>query len=299
MEYREGRCPKCNEIMQIPIGRDKIICMFCGQEFSVEEAREEEQAACREAIEHFRETAGSFFHNMEETAKGFHRNRYAESFENYCQRENENLKTINGIMKEAPDRAKAGKEVAEIIIGCAKEIMNGHKKKASREAFQMTLNMYMVTYVLPSILHVENGSLSDLTDDICKGWSDTFPKSNIQAASYESLKDGFKRKLCYITTAVCESLHKPEDCYELNLLKAYRDDYLALSPDGEALIARYYDIAPTIVKRMNKEKDRKAIYRSLYENYISPCVRLIEEDRNEECRQKYSEMVEMLQTEYM
>ena len=50
---------------------------------------------------------------------------------------------------------------------------------------------------------------------------------------------------------------------------------------------------------MNKEKDRKAIYRSLYENYISPCVRLIEEDRNEECRQKYSEMVEMLQTEYM
>ena len=49
MEYREGRCPKCNEVMQIPIGRDKIICMFCGQEFSVEEAREEEQAASARA----------------------------------------------------------------------------------------------------------------------------------------------------------------------------------------------------------------------------------------------------------
>lgn len=298
MEYREGRCPKCNEVMQIPIGRDKIICMFCGQEFSVEEAREEEQAACREAIEHFRETAGSFFHNMEETAKGFHRNRYAESFENYCQRENENLKTINGIMKEAPDRAEAGKEVAEIIIGCAKEIMNGHKKKASREAFQMTLNMYMVTYVLPAILYTDAG-LADLTDCICRKWSAAFKKSNIQAATFDSLKEGFRRKLCYITTAVCESLHKPRDCYELQVLKAYRDNYLSTAPGGEALIAQYYDLAPTIVKRVNKQKEHETIYRELYDTYISPCVRLIEEGENEACREKYQEMVERLQAEYI
>ena len=139
----------------------------------------------------------------------------------------------------------------------------------------------------------------ELAQAMADAWNQTFPGNKISGMTIAEMKGGFRTSPCFITTAVCESLHKPEDCYELNLLKAYRDDYLALSPDGEALIARYYDIAPTIVKRMNKEKDRKAIYRSLYENYISPCVRLIEEDRNEECRQKYSEMVEMLQTEYM
>jgi len=273
--------------------------MFCGQEFSVAEVREEEQASCREALTHLRENVDSFFANLEETAKGFHRNRYEESFLNYYERENENLKTINGIMKEAPDRAEAAEEIAEIITDSAKRSMEGKKKRGNWDTLQMTMNMYMVTYVLPAILHVENGSLSDLTDEICKRWAETFKKSNIQAASFESLKEGFRRKLCYITTAVCESLHKPEDCYELNLLRSYRDEYLLKVPEGEDLVAQYYDIAPTIVKRMNKRENREEIYRNLYETYIRPCVCLIEEARNEECREKYSEMVEMLRSEYM
>ena len=37
----------------------------------------------------------------------------------------------------------------------------------------------------------------------------------------------------------------------------------------------------------------------LYETYISPCVHLIEEAKNEECLEKYQEMVEMLKGRYL
>ena len=65
------------------------------------------------------------------------------------------------------------------------------------------------------------------------------------------------------------------------------------------MIARYYDMAPTIVKRVNRRKDSKKIYQRLYQEYICPCVRLIEEGNNEACLEKYEEMVEMLREKYM
>ncbi len=299
MEYKEGRCPKCGEAMQIPSGREKLICMFCGQEFSVLESREKEEAAYKEQLERFRERAGLLFHDMDKTIMGFQKDKYVGSFEQYLIAQQENLKLIRSAMLAAPDRERAASELSEIITGCAGELMDAHKGRLGKESAQMTLNMYTVTYVLPAILSIDNEQYADLADAVCEKWSIAFKNSKIQAAGYESLQSGFRRKLCYITTAVCEGMNKPADCYELKLLKNYRDGYLADMPDGEEVISQYYDIAPTIVKRINKQKDHATIYRSLYEAYISPCVRLIEEEKNDECREKYQEMVEMLRREYM
>lgn len=299
MEYREGRCPGCREVMQIPIGRDRIICMFCGKEFSVEEVKKEEAQVYEAEMARFREHAGAFFANMEMTVKGFKRNEYEGSFSRYLVTHQENLKNIRSIMLAAPDRAEAAEGIADIFLEQGKAVMDAQKGKLGRESMQMTLNMYMVTYVLPSLLSVDTPLLSQVTDQICRKWAATFKNSNIQAADFNSLKDGFRRKLCYITTAVCEGLEKPQDCYELKVLKAYRDGYLAGSPEGEALIARYYDMAPTIVKRVNRKKESKKIYQRLYEEYICPCVQLIEEGNNEACLEKYEEMVEMLREKYM
>ncbi len=299
MEYREGRCPKCNETMQIPVGRDRIICMFCGQEFSVEEGREADDRAFMAELERFREHAGSFFQDMEKTVKGFQRNQYEGSFQQYLIAHQENLKTIRSAVLAASDRNHAVDEISEIFLQHGRAVMDAHKGKLGRESLQMTMNMYMVTYVLPALLSVDHGMLSDLAEEICRKWDASFKNSKIQAADYDSLKDGFRRKLCYITTAVCEGLEKPLDCYELRVLKSYRDGYLAASPEGEAMIARYYDMAPTIVKRVNRKKDSKKIYRHLYQTYIAPCIRLIEEGDNEGCLKKYEEMVEMLREAYM
>ncbi len=299
MEYREGRCPKCGEVMQIPVGRERIICMFCGWEFSISESAEADETAYRDELARFQENAEEIYTEVEKTVKGFHRTEYADSFAQYQIRERENLDTLRRAMNAAHDREKAAGELAAVLVDAAKEALTAKGSRLTRESAQMTMNMYMVTFVLPALLSVDDGKLSDLADAVCVLWAKTFKKSNIQAADFHTLNEGFRRKLCYITTAVCEGLHKPQDCYELKVLRNYRDGYLASLEDGEALIEQYYDIAPTIVKRMSRRKDRETLYRGLYEEYIRPCIDLIEEGKNEECREKYQEMVGMLQNTYM
>ena len=130
-------------------------------------------------------------------------------------------------------------------------------------------------------------------------WNDNGVAIDIGKSTFEDIEGGFKSHFCYITTAVCQSLGKPDDCYELNLLRNYRDSYLASTPDGEAVIKEYYDVAPTIVRRIGRMEDAGEIYQGIWKDYISPCVRLIEEERLTECREVYTDMVHSLEEKYL
>lgn len=48
----------------------------------------------------------------------------------------------------------------------------------------------------------------------------------------------------FITTACCEVLGLGYDCFELRILRRYRDPFLATRPGGAAAIARCYALAP-------------------------------------------------------
>ena len=299
MEYREGRCPKCNEVMQIPEGRDHVICMFCGQEFTVEESRQADTIVYGQAITEFKECTNILFDNAEKVIKGFNRDGYADNFDQYLVKHAELLKTLRKCMEESPEPGQAAEEIADIIVARGEAVQDSLNGKRAKENMRLTMNMYMVTFVFPAILSLDNGKYTDLTDAISRKWSGHFKNSPIQATDFDSLNKGFRRKLCYITTAVCESVGRPENCYELNLIKNYRDQYLGSTPEGAELVDQYYDIAPTIVKRINKEADSRQKYLFLWENSICPCVRLIEQNQNDECRQKYTEMVELLKKDYL
>jgi hypothetical protein len=103
---------------------------------------------------------------------------------------------------------------------------------------------------------------------------------------------------CFITTAVCDFLQKPDDCYELTLLRKFRDNWLAKEEYGTELITEYYFIAPTIVKSIDKYSNRNSIYEEIYIKYILSCIRLIENDKNKECMLLYIEMVENLKNRF-
>lgn len=96
---------------------------------------------------------------------------------------------------------------------------------------------------------------------------------------------------CYVTTAICESLGKEADCYELRLLKDYRDQYMESDPERKEMVDEYYDIAPTIVKRMDRCDNRKELYQDLYDRYLMPCIHEIEDKKYEECCDRYQDMV--------
>ena len=43
-------------------------------------------------------------------------------------------------------------------------------------------------------------------------------------------------------------------------------------------------VAPSIVKHINQRPDRKEIYQSIWDEYLSPCIGLIESHQLEDCR---------------
>ena len=96
---------------------------------------------------------------------------------------------------------------------------------------------------------------------------------------------------CFLTTAVCEYLGKADDCEELTTLRAYRDNWLAKQLGGRELIEEYYRIAPGIVRAMKDSPDYGELCETLLARYIRPCLALIAEGRNEECKELYMEMV--------
>lgn len=89
-------------------------------------------------------------------------------------------------------------------------------------------------------------------------------------------KTGTEGGGCFITTAVCLSRDLPDDCYELNILRAFRDNHLKYNRDFAYLINIYYEIAPKIVREIDKSPNRNAIYNELYDNYIIKSIKSIE-----------------------
>lgn len=102
---------------------------------------------------------------------------------------------------------------------------------------------------------------------------------------------------CFITTAVCDFYGKADDCYELMTLRGFRDDWLAMQPDGKALVKEYYLNAPGLVERMKKSDSFEHYCMVLMNEYINPCVSLINQGRNEECKRMYIDGINYLMKE--
>jgi len=104
---------------------------------------------------------------------------------------------------------------------------------------------------------------------------------------------------CFITTAVCDTFGKSDDCYELTTFRKFRDEWLTVQPDGKFLIAEYYEIAPRIVANINRLSEAKKIYKNIWKQYLVPCLNFINCGDNFSCKQKYIDMVHDLKRLYL
>jgi len=146
----------------------------------------------------------------------------------------------------------------------------------------------------------ENGLGVQLNSDKAEYW---YRKA--AEAGNERAKKNLSRLLsrdsgpCFITTAVCESSGKPDDCFELTTLRKFRDGWLANQHDGKNLIAEYYAIAPRIVNKINSLPDAAQVYKDLLENYIKPCLSFIKQGDPQACKELYIEMVASLKKAHL
>lgn len=121
-------------------------------------------------------------------------------------------------------------------------------------------------------------------------------KSNI--LTVDEKKDGPCGGGCFLTSACVEYLGKADDCEELTALKSFRDNYMKSTKEGNALVKRYYEIAPEIVERINASDKKETYYQYIYE-VIEKCVKLIELKEYERTLNEYKFMVKNFKKVYV
>ena len=104
---------------------------------------------------------------------------------------------------------------------------------------------------------------------------------------------------CFLTSACVRAKGLPDDCYELQTLRYFRDTYLKATEEGQEEVRRYYDIAPLLVDRINRMETAELIYENIYNRLIIPCIKLIEAGNNAECYRMYQSYTQKLCDEFL
>lgn len=241
------------------------------------------------------------FDHMHEQNSLFKRKTYADVF---VREYEEHRNIFDMIILQCQQAGES--EKADMINGFASVIPDYIERKMMtyskrvREKHSLDYNMTMVVYIIPMFLYTKNADCEKIAENIITQWNDRkITNMTIGKSDFDSLLQGFKIRLCYITTAVCEGKNKPDDCYELETLREYRDHYLMHTEDGKKLVEEYYDVAPAIVTAIKMQNDAVKIYDRLYEDYVLPCVGLAESGENQKCKELYISMVKYLKSEYL
>lgn len=110
--------------------------------------------------------------------------------------------------------------------------------------------------------------------------------------------DPNKSSGCYITTACCEYAGLPDDCKELEILRAFRDRFMANKPRGAAELEEYYTTAPKIIEKINSNAIPHEVYETILDK-VRKSVALIEEGKDEEAYEFYKACVLDLKDKYL
>ncbi len=227
-----------------------------------------------------------------------------------CNMEVPEERTKNGICKECLNKgevykcSKCGKEI--VYTNYQKYIKKSEKFDLCQECFDYGNEVYSTE--ICSDCH-KRFEITNREYDFyrSKGWN--LPKRCKECRKKKDLSDSnssntqsFSQRnssRCFITTAVCKYFDKPDDCYELTLLRRFRDEWLFYTSDGIELIKEYYDIAPNIVSKIEESNMEDIIYHKLWDEYINPCISLIENNEFEKCKKLYISMVNYLKDTFL
>ena len=103
-----------------------------------------------------------------------------------------------------------------------------------------------------------------------------------------------KKSGCFLSTAACQFKGLPDDCHELECLRAFRDGYLLSIPEGQAMVAHYYSVAPAIAERLNDSTELEQVWQ-----VICRCVAAIQSGRHEQATDEYRAMVQSLELRFL
>lgn len=143
-----------------------------------------------------------------------------------------------------------------------------------------------------------SGSDSDaISDDTYRRYC-TYSDGYKTCPFYEQYDKEQNSSGCFLTSACVRAKGLPDDCEELETLRAFRDGWLREQNCGAAVIARYYEIAPGIVSRINATAGADGIWNRIYSEVILPCVEMIRAQRYEQAFDTYQQAVLGLEKQF-
>jgi hypothetical protein len=105
---------------------------------------------------------------------------------------------------------------------------------------------------------------------------------------------------CFITTAVCKTLNKPDDCAELTALRNFRDIFMMESDEMHEEVHEYYHIAPQICAEIEKTPNfGSKAYSEIWEKYLKSAVEAVDKGEKQKAHDIYKRMVLDLNKEYL
>ena len=304
---RRGRCPYCGGELEFPDELERGRCMYCGRAIHVDELvtgnldelRAQADVSYREALE---EIPGIFL-RYPTLMKKFNEFDYEEAFESFMAAERGVIEKVDLACRMLPEeeRAERLQAIAERLVDTImQEIQNRTKGSFGKKAVVVNdCKMQQVVFIVPMVRELHLSVSEEFADQIVAAWAARNKGDTYYKGDYHKMIRGFRnRKACYITTAVCETFDKPDNCYELMRFREFRDDYLLKQPECPALVDEYYELAPRIVAAIDMCPDSAQIYEGIWEEYLSPCLQMIEAEDYEGCEGTYVTMVRTLEQKY-
>ncbi len=122
------------------------------------------------------------------------------------------------------------------------------------------------------------------------GW---FSEEEVGRVEKKTEKSG-----CFLSSACTEARALPDDCEELTILRRFRDEYVAVLPEGHDLLAHYARVAPAIVTRICELPERREIFEDIYSQLVAVAIELIEKGKRESALDLYRCYVLRLQERF-
>ena len=163
---------------------------------------------------------------------------------------------------------------------------------------------------------VKDGKNGDLLDDICHSFGKilSFTKEDevynkgydygaehrYEGSSNDSDSGSEDKGGCYLTTACVAAMGLTDRCYELDVLRSFRDNVLLRTPRGRKAVKEYYNLAPEIITAIEEKEGPNAInvFQGLYPE-IQKIVNFILSGNFESAFQNYKQMTSQLKTNYL
>ena len=295
-DFFTGRCPKCGEELNVPAKLEAFNCMYCGARLTREDLAPRPEADAEQAAAAYAaalEKLASCVKNYPGYQKKILRNEFEEAFQTYAAGCEPVFRQLDqGVQGTAAERTALLQAAADRLID---ELAHGWENRRMQEDDKVIIAIFLVP--LMRKLKLDCGEA--FCEILQKTWVERYPKSPFYLGSYEDIAGGFRKKLCFITTAVCEAAGKPDDCAELTAFRAFRDGWLMEQPDGRTLVEEYYNIAPGIVACIDLCADREQVYDSLRKKYLEPCYAMLTGKDPAGCKKRYTEMVRTLERTYL